>query len=207
MAFLIPVKSDFYDLFERATAKVVEGAQLLDALVKDFRDVSMKAKRIKDVEHEGDLITHETIEKLNKTFVTPLDREDIHSLICALDDILDFIEAAAERLSLYRVSEVRPEVVLLTDILLRAVHEVQQAVAKLRKLKTADSVMKNCVEIKRLENESDFASRSAIAKLFEPGSDPLEVMKWKEIYDCVENGVDRCEDAANVIEGVVLKNA
>lgn len=206
MAFLLPVKSDFYDLFERSAAKVTEGAQLLDVLVKDFKDVTLKAKRIKDVEHEGDLITHETIEKLNKTFVTPLDREDIHSLICALDDILDFVEAAAERLSLYNISEVRQDAVLLADILVKAVGEVQQAVAKLRNLKTIDSVMKHCVEIKRLENESDFTCRSAIAKLFKPGSDPLEVIKWKEIYDCVENGVDRCEDAANVIEGIVLKN-
>ena len=168
MSFLFPHSTDFYDLFERSAAKAVEGAQLLEALIKSFDDVSLKAKRIKDVEHEGDLITHETIEKLNKTFVTPLDREDIHSLISSLDDILDFIEATSERLSLYNVKDIRPD---------------------------------------RLENESDFASRSAIAKLFEPNANPLEVIKWKEIYDCIENAVDRCEDAANVIEGIVLKNS
>lgn len=207
MAFLFPHSADFYDLFERGAAKVMEGASLLQDLVNNFSDVSLKAKRIKDVEHEGDLITHETIERLNKTFVTPLDREDIHRLICALDDILDFIEATSERLSLYGVKSIRPDAALLVDILVRAVKEVQQATGKLRHLKGPDSILKHCLEIDRLENEGDFASRSAIAKLFEPAADPLEVIKWKEIYDCVENAVDRCEDAANVIEGVVLKNA
>ncbi|TMA13626.1 MAG: DUF47 domain-containing protein [Deltaproteobacteria bacterium] len=207
MSFLFPHSTDFYDLFERSAAKAVEGAQLLEALVKAFNDVSLKAKRIKDVEHEGDLITHETIEKLNKTFVTPLDREDIHRLISSLDDILDFIEATSERLSLYNVKDIRPDAAILVDILVQSTREVQQAVGMLRHLKSGDSVLKYCTEINRLENESDFASRSAIAKLFEPNANPLEVIKWKEIYDCIENAVDRCEDAANVIEGIVLKNS
>jgi hypothetical protein len=206
MSFLFPHNADFYNLFERGATKVVEGAQLLEALIGSFDEVSLKAKRIKDVEHEGDLITHETIEKLNKTFVTPLDREDIHKLITSLDDILDFIEATSERLSLYNIKEIRSEAAILVDILVRAAREVQRAVGELRHLKTSDSVLKHCAEIDRLENESDFASRSAIAKLFEPNADPLEVIKWKEIYDCIENAVDRCEDAANVIEGIVLKN-
>ena len=207
MSFLFPHSTDFYDLFERAAAKVVEGAQLLEALIKTFDDVSLKAKRIKDVEHEGDLITHETIEKLNKTFVTPMDREDIHRLISSLDDILDFIEATSERLHLYNVKEIRPDTSILVDILLRTAREVQQAVGMLRHLrKDSDSILKDLTEINRLENESDFASRSAIAKLFEPNANPLEVIKWKEIYDCIENAVDRCEDVANVIEGIVLKN-
>ncbi len=206
MSFLFPNNTDFYDLFERAATKVVEGAKLLEGLVEAFDDVSLKAKRIKDVEHEGDLITHDTIEKLNKTFVTPLDREDIHSLICSLDDILDFIEATSERLSLYNIKEIRPDALILVDILVRSTRQVQQAVGELRHLRSSDSVLKHCTEIDRLENESDFASRSAIAKLFEPNANPLEVIKWKEIYDCIENAVDRCEDAANVIEGIVLKN-
>jgi len=207
MSFLFPHSTDFYDLFERSAAKAVEGAQLLEALIKSFDDVSLKAKRIKDVEHEGDLITHETIEKLNKTFVTPLDREDIHSLISSLDDILDFIEATSERLSLYNVKDIRPDAAILVDILVQSTREVQRAVGMLRHLKGGDSVLKHCTEIDRLENESDFASRSAIAKLFEPNANPLDVIKWKEIYDCIENAVDRCEDAANVIEGIVLKNS
>jgi len=207
MSFLFPHSTDFYDLFERSAAKAVEGAQLLEALIKSFDDVSLKAKRIKDVEHEGDLITHETIEKLNKTFVTPLDREDIHGLICSLDNILDHVEAAADKLSLYRINEIKPDAALLTDILLHAVQEVQKTVAQLRHLKGGNSILQHCIEINRLENEGDFVYRSAIAKLFEPNANPLEVIKWKEIYDCIENAVDRCEDAANVIEGIVLKNS
>jgi uncharacterized protein len=207
MSFLFPRSTDFYNLFERSAAKAVEGAQLLEDLIKRFDEVSLKAKRIKDVEHEGDLITHETIEKLNKTFLTPLDREDIHRLISSLDDILDFIEATSERLSLYNVKEIRPDTMILVDILVRTTREVQHAVGTLRHLKSSDSVLKHCTEIDRLENESDFASRSAIAKLFEPNANPLDVIKWKEIYDCIENAVDRCEDAANVIEGIVLKNS
>jgi predicted phosphate transport protein (TIGR00153 family) len=159
------------------------------------------------VEHEADLITHETMEKLNKTFVTPLDREDIHDLISSLDNILDHVEAAADKFSLYRIPEVQPDAILLADILLHAVREVQTTIGQLRNLKGADSVLKHCIEINRLENEGDFAYRSAIAKLFEKGGDPLNVIKWKEVYESIENAIDSCEDVANVIEGVALKNS
>jgi uncharacterized protein len=170
-------------------------------------NVPLKAKRIKDVEHEADLITHETIEKLNKTFVTPLDREDIHGLISSLDNILDHVEAAADKFSLYRIPEVQPDAVLLTDILIHSVKEVQHTIGKLRNLKDADLILKHCIEINRLENEGDFVYRTAIAKLFEQGGDPLNVIKWKEVYDSIEDAIDSCEDVANVIEGVTLKNS
>jgi hypothetical protein len=204
---LFPKDMNFYDLFERGATKVNEGVQLLGDLVKDFTNVPLKAKRIKDVEHEADLITHETVAKLNKTFLTPLDREDIHNLISSLDNILDHIEAAADKFSLYRITEVKPDAVLLTDILSHAVQEVQTTIGQLRTLKGADSVLKHCIEINRLENEGDFVYRSAIAKLFEKGDNPLEVIKWKEVYDSIENAIDSCEDVANVIEAVALKNA
>ena len=152
MSFLFPASGEFYDLFERSAAKAVEGAGLLQDLVNHFADVSLKAKHIKDVEHEGDVVTHDTIERLNKTFVTPLDREDIHRLICALDDILDFIEATSERLNLYGIKDVRPDATLLVDILVRSVKEVQEAIGKLRHLKGADSILKHCVEINRRMN-------------------------------------------------------
>jgi predicted phosphate transport protein (TIGR00153 family) len=206
MAFF-PKDINFYDLFERGAAKVHEGVQLLEDLVKDFVNVPLKAKRIKDVEHEADLITHETVAKLNKTFLTPLDREDIHDLISSLDNILDHVEAAADKLSLYRVTEVKPDSVLLTDILLHAVQEVREAIGQLRNLKGADSILKYCIEINRLENEGDFVYRSAIAKLFEKGDDPLDVLKWKEVYESIENAIDSCEDVANVMEAIALKNA
>ena len=206
MRFL-PRDEKFYDFFEASAKKVLEGAKLLEDLIRDFKEVQVKAKKIKDTEHEGDVITHDTIEMLNLTFVTPLDREDIHNLITSLDDVLDYIEACAERLSLFRISKTNEEAVLLVGVLVKCVKELEQAVFKLRRLKGADSIMKNCVEIGRLENEGDDVCRAAVAKLFEPGSDPLEVIKWKEIYETLENAIDRCEDVANVMEGIVLKNA
>jgi uncharacterized protein len=205
---LFPKDTNFYDLFERGAGKVREGVELLAELVKDFTNVPLKAKRIKDVEHEADLITHETIEKLNKTFVTPLDREDIHGLICSLDNILDHVEAAADKFSLYRIPEVQPDAALLADVLVHSVKEVQTTIGKLRNLKDADIILKHCIEINRLENEGDFVYRSAIAKLFDNhANDPLSVIKWKEVYDSIENAIDSCEDVANVIEGVTLKNS
>jgi hypothetical protein len=204
---LFPRDTNFYDLFERGAAKVNEGVELLEDLVRDFTNVPLKAKRIKDVEHEADLITHETVAKLNKTFVTPIDREDIHGLICSLDNILDHVEAAADKFSLYRVQSVKEDATLLADILARATKEVRDTIGQLRDMKGSNSILQRCIEINRLENEGDFVYRSAIAKLFEKGDDPLEVLKWKEIYESIENAIDSCEDVANVIEGVVLKNS
>ncbi len=206
MRFL-PRDEKFYDLFEASVKKVVEGATQLEELIRDFREVPLRAKQIKDTEHEGDVITHNTIEMLNRTFVTPLDREDIHNLISSLDDVLDYIEACAERLYLFKITKTTEEVTILVGVLVKAVKELERAVFKLRRLKEADSILKHCIEINRLENEGDYLNRAAVAKLFEPNSDPLEVIKWKEIYETVENAIDKCEDVANVLEGIVLKNA
>ena len=205
---LLPNDDRFYDLFEASVRKVVEGATQLEGLIKDFQDVAVRAKAIKDTEHDGDVITHNTIEMLNLTFITPLDREDIHDLITSLDDVLDYIEACAERLNLFKVGKTTDEARLLVGILVQAAKEVEQAVFKLRRLKGGDtSVMNNCIEINRLENEGDFVGRTAVAKLFEGEPNPLDVIKWNEIYDTLENAIDRCEDVANVMEGIVLKNA
>ena len=206
MRFL-PRDEKFYDLFESGVKKVLEGAVQLEELIKDFNDVALSAKRIKDTEHDGDVITHNTIEMLNRTFITPLDREDIHNLITALDDVLDYIEACAERVSLFKLAKTTDEARLLVGILVKAVKEIEQAVFKLRRLKGADSIMKNCIEINRLENEGDYVVRTAVAKLFDSETNPLEVIKWKEVYETLENAIDRCEDVANVMEGIVLKNA
>src|SRR5439155_26999083 len=154
---LIPKDTNFYDLLERGVTKVHEGVQLLEDLVKNFINVPLKAKRIKDVEHEADLVTHETVAKLNKTFVTPFDREDIHGLICSLDNILDHVETAADKLSLYRINEIQPDAALLTDSLSHAVHDVQKTVARLRHLKGGNSILPHCIEINSVENEADFA--------------------------------------------------
>lgn len=204
---LLPNDERFYDLFEASAKKVVEGATELEALIKDFREVTVRAKEIKDTEHEGDVITHNTIEMLNRTFITPLDREDIHKLISSLDDVLDYIEACAARLSLFKVGQTTDESRLLVGILVKATQEVERAVLHLRRLKGPEAIMKHCTEINRLENEGDYVGRTAVAKLFEGTNDPLEVIKWNEIYDTLENAIDRCEDVANVLEGIVLKNA
>ncbi|MCZ6623774.1 MAG: DUF47 family protein [Deltaproteobacteria bacterium] len=206
MRFL-PRDEKFYDFFEASVKKVVQGAAQLEELIKNFKEVPLKAKQIKDTEHEGDLITHHTIEMLHLTFVTPLDREDIHNLITSLDDVLDYIEACAESLNLFRIGETTEEAMLLVGVLVKTVKEVEQAVFKLRHLKGADSIMRHCIEINRLENEGDYECRAAVAKLFAPENNPLEVIKWKEIYETLENAIDRCEDVANVLEGIVLKNA
>lgn len=206
MRFL-PRDERFYEFFESSVKKVVEGAVQLEDLIRDFRDVSLKAKKIKDTEHEGDVITHDTIEMLNRTFVTPLDREDIHNLISSLDDVLDYIEACAERLSLFKIGKTTEEAMLLVGVLVKTVQELEQAVFKLRGLKGADSIMKNCIEINRLENEGDYVCRAAVAKLFEPENNPLEVIKWKEIYETMETATDRCEDVANLLEEIALKHS
>ena len=206
MRFL-PRDERFYDLFEASVKKVLEGATQLEQLFKDFKEVPTRVKQIKDVEHEADLITHNTIEMLNRTFVTPLDREDIHNLISSLDDVLDYIDACAQRLNLYKIATTSEEALLLAVILVKSVREVEQAVYTLRRLKGTDTIMKNCIEINRLETEGDTVCRAAVAKLFEPENDPLEVIKWKEIYETLENAIDRCEDVANVLEGIALKNA
>ena len=206
MRFL-PRDEKFYDLFESGVKKVLEGAVQLDELIEDFNEVALKAKRIKDTEHDGDVITHHTIEMLNRTFITPLDREDIHDLITSLDDVLDYIEACAERVSLFKLAKTTYEARLLVGILVKAVRQIEQAVFKLRRLKGADSIMNNCIEINRLENEGDYVVRTAVAKLFDSETNPLEVIKWKEVYETLENAIDRCEDVANVMEGIVLKNA
>ncbi|HYY25345.1 MAG TPA: DUF47 domain-containing protein [Candidatus Udaeobacter sp.] len=205
MRFL-PRDEKFYDFFEKCAQQVVQGAVQLEELLRNFSDVRVKAKQIKDIEHEGDLITHDTIESLNRTFITPFDREDIHDLITSLDDVLDYIEACAERLFLFKIDKTTEEAILISGILVKAVKQLEQAVCQLRRLKDADSILKHCAEIDRLENEGDYLNRAAVAKLFEADNNPLEVIKWKEIYETMENAIDRCEDVANVLEGIALKN-
>jgi uncharacterized protein len=205
MRFL-PRDEKFYDFFEKCAQQVVQGAVQLEELLRNFSDVRVKAKQIKDIEHEGDLITHDTIESLNRTFITPFDREDIHDLITSLDDVLDYIEACAERLFLFKIDKTTEEAILISGILVKAVKQLEQAVCQLRRLKDADSILKHCAEIDRLENEGDYLNRAAVAKLFETDNNPLEVIKWKEIYETMENAIDRCEDVANVLEGIALKN-
>jgi hypothetical protein len=201
---LIPREEKFFDLFEQQAANIVAAAGVLEELVLDYPSAKEKVQRIRDLEHQGDTVTHEVVKKLNTTFITPIDREDIYALASRLDDVLDLIDAVAERLLLYRVSKPSPGCLDMAKIIVKTAEETDRAVRCLRSL--SPSYHKHAVEVNRLENEADRMLRDLLAGLFE-GTDPIEIIKWKELYETMEAVTDRCEDVVNVIEGIVLKMA
>jgi len=204
---LMPRSDDFFDDFERQAAATVEGTKLFLAMLDDFTDVPVKVKAIKDVEHRADDITHRAFERLHTQFITPFDRSEIHRLLSRIDDVLDLTDAASERLGLYQISSIIPEARELAAVLVGAAEKMQEAVRGLRTIKDARRILEACKQINVLENQADTLIRRALAKLFNSSFDPLMVMKWKEILDLIEDAVDRTEDVANVIEGVVLQHA
>ena len=195
----------FFDLFERHAEKAVEAARLLRAMLNNPVDLADQARRIKQLEHEGDVITHRAVEILHRTFITPIDRGDIHRLISRLDDVLDLIEATSERVWLYAINTVDRDAIDLADVLVNAVTEMRRSMLGLRDLKNRDAIIQVCMEINRYENEGDTLLRRAVARLFQESKDPLAVIKWKDIYEFLEDAIDRCEDVANVVEGVALE--
>ena len=204
---LLPHEYGFFDDFEKHVTLAIEGAKLLLDLLDNLESPGPKARRIKEVEHEADVVTHHTMDMLRKTFVTPFDRNEIHHLISSLDDIVDAMEAAAERLWLYEIRQATPEARLLAQNLAGATAQLKVAVQGLRHVKRdRDAIMTACVDINRLENENDEILREGLAKLFKHERDPVLIMKWKELYEILEDATDRCEDATDVIEGVVLEN-
>ena len=203
---LIPKEEQFFKLFKDMTTNIIEGATLLKDMLDNFENPQESQRRIKDVEHKGDSITHSIIQKLNKTFVTPLDREDIYSLASKLDDILDLIDASAQRFIMYNVEHTTPEARSLGYLILQGCQAVDKAVAKLGK-KSNEQIFEVCVEINAIENEADRVSREAISRLFDEEKDPINLLKWKEIYETLDTATDKCEDAANILESVVVKNA
>jgi uncharacterized protein len=205
--FLIPKEFGFFDVFDKHAATCVEGGQIFVEMLEHYGDAPAKARRLKDAEHRADEITHHTMEMLHKTFVTPIDRDQIHALISRMDDVMDLIDGAARRMLLYGVSEIPPELLELAKILHHSTLELQKAVKNLRNLKNAKEILKSCIEINKLENDGDAVRDAAIAKLFKDEKNAVQVLVWKEIYEGVETAIDRCEDVANVIEGVVLENA
>jgi predicted phosphate transport protein (TIGR00153 family) len=204
---LMPHTSEFFDDFEGQAAATVEGAKLLRALLDDFQDVPAKVKAIKDVEHRADDITHRAFARLHTQFITPFDRAEIHRLLSRIDDVLDLTDAASERLGLYKVGAIIPDVRELARILVAATETMQEAVRGLRSIKDPKHILEACKQINVLENQADTVLRQALARLFNSDFDPLSVIKWKEILDLVESAIDRTEDVANVIEGVVLQHA
>lgn len=203
----MPREGKFFDLFEKSADALVECSIEFKNLLNDLPNVERRSVTIKEIEHKGDEITHQTIELLHKTFITPIDRENIHQLICSMDDVIDLLEAAAQRIFLYRITKITPETLELSDVCVRSCEHVRDAVRRLNNLKNPDQIIKECIEINRLENEADHILRSAMAKLFNDEPDTRNLIKMKEIYELLESCTDRCEDVANVIEGIVLEYA
>ncbi len=198
---------EFFDLLEQHAAHTREAAQLLHGMVHDGVDPEQQNERVKHAEHQGDEVTHTVIERLHQTFITPIDRDDLHRLISRMDDVLDLIYASSERLWLYGIRQSEPEARDLTDVLVKACEEMQGAVRGLRDLRDRQRLIGHCTEINRLENEADHAFRSATGKLFREEPDTRQLIKFKEIYEMLEETTDRCEDVANIIEGIVLEYA
>ena len=201
---LIPRDTKFFDLFAELSTNLTDGAKLLRTILADPRDLAMRVSQVQAIEHRGDKATHAIITKLNQTFITPFDREDIHRLASSLDDVLDFMNSAAVRLVMYNISAPPPPAAELAGIIVQQSEELAKAVSNLEK---NQHVLEHCVEVNRLENEADLVSRKAIARLFEQEKDPISLIKMKELYEVLETATDKAEDAANVLEAVVLKSA
>jgi len=202
----IPREEKFYDLFEQQAKAIEDAARVFVDLVTNWSDKHPGIARLRDLEHECDITTHEIMDKLNRTFVTPIDREDIHQLAKELDDVVDIIQAVSERLLLYNITKTTEDLLELAKTLEEAVANVSKAVTAIRELNRPRRILDYCIEINRLENRGDRTSERAIGSLFDTSKDPMEVLKWKEIYDSTEQAIDKCEDIANIIEGIVVKH-
>ena len=204
---LIPREAKFFDLFEQMSKTMVLAARELKILVDTWVDIETKVAVITEIEHEGDTTTHQIMYQLNRSFVTPFDREDITLLAHALDDVIDLIHAAADTMLLYKVKTPGQRAKELADIIVQITAVVEQAVPQLRQRSDIQQMLNYCVEINRLENVADKIFRSALTELFDNTTDIAEVIKWREIYQEMESATDKCEDVANVLEGVALKHA
>jgi len=207
MAFrLIPREESFFDLFERSADILLRAAGFLVEATERFETLPENAKRLERLEHDGDQVTHDIMARLNRTFITPLDREDIHRIASALDDVLDLIEAATERFVLFKVQQIMPPAREIARVIHSQVQEIHRVMPQLRHMRHAP-IMEHCIEINRLENAGDRLLRGALAELFDGAPDPIVVIKWRELYELLESATDKCEDVAVAIESIVLKNA
>jgi len=204
MVRLIPRETRFFEMFSEMANNLTEGAKLLKAILQDMKDVESRVEQLKTIEHRGDEMTHDILTRLNQTFITPFDREDIHKLASSLDDVLDFVHAAGERLVMYKITEFVPSAPQLADVIVRQSDQLCRAVEHLEK---KNNVLQYCVEINRLENEADRIASMALGQLFETETNPIALIKKKELYEVLETATDKAEDAANVIESVVVKSA
>jgi len=204
---LMPREEKFFELFEGSAHNMVNAAKKLRELIHNWDNVEGKVNEITELEHIGDTITHQIMERLHRTFVTPFDREDIALLAHSLDDVTDFIQAAADAMLIYKVGPPGQRAKELADVIVQSAIEVEKAMPYLRRPTESKQVLERCVEMNRLENVADRIFRSAIGELFDDTADIAKIIKWREIYEHMEMATDRCEDVANVIEGVALKHA
>jgi hypothetical protein len=204
---LFPKEENFFDYFEELADKIEQGGRLFLEMTENHDYSEAKVSQLKDIEHEADVITHTTYEKMHKTFLTPLDREDIYALVNKMDSIMDMIEATAIRIYLYKVKKPDDEIIKQAKILNEAITKVKFVIHALRDMKNAKTILDACVEINTLENAGDVILRTIIAELFEKEKDAIELLKWKEIFERIEEAIDVCEDVSNIVEGIVLKHA
>jgi predicted phosphate transport protein (TIGR00153 family) len=203
---LLPKDTVFFDLFEGLATHAVSCSEHLRRLAVGFPRIDNEVQRIRQEEHQADDLAHTALDRLDRTFITPFDREDIHTLVNELDNVVDMVDALAKRFTLYNVKSMEPVFVKQCEVLVRATATLSEAVHRLRKSRKLSELSDKLIEIHRLESEGDDNHHSAISKLFGGTVEPLEVMKWKELYDYVENAIDGCEDVGNTLERIVLKN-
>ena len=196
----------FWDAFTAHAEQTVKAADVLRQMLENPADAELFAREISEIESRGDKITHDTVLALHQTWITPLDREEIHALISKLDDVLDYVEAAGERIALYEIQKSEPEALELARVVADSAAAVAKACAALSNIKDAQTLLDLCVAINKHENEADTIFRRGLARLFKEQKDPLEVMKWRDIYESLETATDRAEDVANIIEGIVLEH-
>jgi len=204
MVRFVPRETKFFPMFEELACNVTHGARLLREILANYDNVPAQVEELKAIEHRGDELTHAIIYKLNQTFITPFDREDIHRLTSSLDDVLDFVNAAAQRLVIYKISNPPAAAEQLARLIVQQSEELAKAISELEKNK---HVLERCVEVNRLEDEADQVTREAIGHLFENQHDPITLIKIKELLEVLEMATDKAEDVANVLEAVVLKSA
>ncbi len=204
---LMPREGRFFTYFNEHAEQIVLGAEQLTALMRAVGELDERKRNIENIEHRADKVTQQTMQLLHHTFITPMDRDDIHQLITRMDDILDLMEDVSQCMFLYDIREVTDAAVELADLCLTSAQKVKSAVSELNNLKNSKHILELCNEIDRLEGDSDRVMRSAMAKLFREETDAMQVLKMKEIYQLLESVTDRCQDVANIIEGIVIENA
>jgi len=204
---LFPKQENFFDYFKELANKIEEGGRLFLEMTETHDYSESKVAKLKEIEHEADIITHRTYEKMHTTFLTPIDREDIYALVNKMDSIMDVIEATAIRIHLYKVKKIDDQIIKQAKILNEAIIKVKEIIHAMRNMKNSKMILDGCVEINTLENAGDVVLRTIMANLFENEKDAIELIKWKDIFQLLEEGIDVCEDVSNIVEGIVLKHA